>query len=96
MKWYLETGPEGDIVVSTRIRLARNLAELPFPAHMTQEQTRRVIASTHDALLSADAETVNNFEFFEMERLTPARAMSLAERHLVSPEFARDREGRAL
>ncbi|MDR3644371.1 MAG: protein arginine kinase, partial [Clostridia bacterium] len=71
-------------------------AELPFPAHMTQEQTRRVIASTHDALLSADAETVNNFEFFEMERLTPARAMSLAERHLVSPEFARDREGRAL
>lgn len=96
MKWYLETGPEGDVVISTRIRLARNIADLPFPSHMSDEQVRKVIGEVHDALFSANEKIPENFDFFEMERFTPARAMSLAERHLVSPEFARERDGHAL
>lgn len=96
MKWYLETGPEGDVVVSTRVRLARNISDVPFPCKMTPEQRRRVSESAKEALLAGNAGMSDDFEYIDMQRLTPARAMSLAERHLVSPEFAKEREGRYL
>lgn len=95
MKWYLETGPEGDVVVSTRVRLARNVADLPFPSHMSGEQAERVKRGVKDALFAAPG-AADAFDYYDMERFTPARAMSLAERHLISPEFAQDRDGRAL
>jgi protein arginine kinase len=78
MKWYLETGPEGDVVISSRVRLARNIAEFPFPCKLTPEQQKEVITVAKGALLSDNS------------------AMSLAEKHLISPEFAQQREGRAL
>ena len=31
-KWYVDKGEQGDIVLSTRVRLARNLEEFPFHA----------------------------------------------------------------
>ena len=31
MKWYMGLGNQGDIVLSTRVRLARNLEDYPFP-----------------------------------------------------------------
>lgn len=96
MKWYQETGPEGDVVISSRIRLARNIAEFPFPCKMTPEQYRQVNDKAREALLGADEEIHNDFEFIDMQKLTPARALSLAEKHLVSPEFAQQRDGRAL
>ena len=40
--WYTTHAPEDDIAVSTRIRLARNLSGLPFPARMTPEQRREL------------------------------------------------------
>ena len=95
MKWYLETGPEGDVVISTRIRLARNIADFPFPCKMTTEQARTVIDKASAALLDRPAGG-GRFELIEMQKLTPARAMSFVEKHLVSPEFAQQREGRAL
>ena len=33
-KWYIEKGDQGDVVLSTRIRLARNLEEYPFPVRL--------------------------------------------------------------
>ena len=62
-KWYIENGDQGDVVISTRVRLARNLEEYPFPCRLT---------------------------------VTRSQAVSLAERHLVSPEFVSDRAGRGL
>ena len=96
MKWYLETGPQGDVVISTRIRLARNIDETPFPFRMTKEQAETIVRNVKDALFSSDPAIPENFEFFEMESMTPARAMSLAERHLISPEFAQQRQSRGL
>ncbi|MFO7161567.1 MAG: protein arginine kinase [[Clostridium] cellulosi] len=94
MKWYLETGPEGSVVISTRIRLARNIADIPFPCRMTKEQSAEVIERARAALFGSDLS--GKFDFIDMQKLTPARAMSLSEKHLISPEFAANREGRGL
>ncbi len=92
-KWYIEKGVEGDIVLSTRIRLARNLDEYPFPARLDKKGKRKVSELVRDALL---CDNTGSFSYIEMNSLTPSQAVSLAERHLISPEFTTDREGRGL
>jgi protein arginine kinase len=96
MKWYLETGPQGDVVISTRVRIARNIVDYPFPCKLSPEQGEQVIEKARAALLDGGEEAASRFDFIDMQKLTPARAMSLSEKHLISPEFARNREGRAL
>ena len=92
-KWYIEKGDQGDIVLSTRIRLARNLREEPFPIKLDAQGKNRVNALIRAAVFENDQ---NDFSFIEMKDLSRGQAVSLAERHLISPEFAAKKEGSAL
>lgn len=94
MKWYLENGPMGDVVISTRIRLARNISDFPFPCKLNPAQKKQINEKIKDS--AAGNEATRSFEYTDMQKLTPAHAMSLSEKHLVSPEFAQNRDGRAL
>ncbi len=94
-KWYLSAGSEADTVVSTRIRLARNLAGIPFPSHMTDDQLAQVNQTVRDALFS-DKEASQRFKYIEMETLPDITAMSMVERHIISPNFAENRRGKVL
>jgi protein arginine kinase len=80
------------IVLSTRIRLARNLKDHPFPARLSVAEKKQVNAAIRDALLDTDC----GLRYLEMNELSPVEAVSLAEKHLISPEFASNAEGRAL
>ena len=42
IKWFEKSGKEGDVVISSRIRLARNLQKIPFPIRMNEQQKRQV------------------------------------------------------
>ncbi len=91
-KWYIEKGDQGDVVLSTRIRLARNLDEYPFPCRLDIDGKNKVNALIKSVLFENDA---NNFSYIEMKDLTRQQAVSLAERHLISPEFAAKKDGSA-
>ena len=43
MNWYLENGKDSDIIVSSRIRLARNIKDFPFKIKMTKEDKERLL-----------------------------------------------------
>ena len=92
-RWYLGVGEQSDIVVSTRIRLARNLNEYPFPNKLNTKSRTALNSIIKDAV-----ETDNRFDlrFVEMKSLARFEAASMAERHIISPEFASDHDGRAL
>lgn len=92
-KWYIEKGDQGDVVLSTRIRLARNLREEPFPIKLDVAGKNRVNALIRSAVFENDQ---NDFSFIDMKDLSRRQAVSLAERHLISPEFAAKKEGSAL
>lgn len=92
-KWYIEKGDQGDVVLSTRIRLARNLDEFPFPSRLDAEGKNRVNSLIKTALFENDSK---DFSYIEMKDLTRRQAVSLAERHLISPEFAAKKDGSAL
>src|SRR6187431_2240549 len=49
-RWLLEDGPEGDVVLSTRCRLARNLEELPFPWRAPERQRRELAQAALSAV----------------------------------------------
>lgn len=92
-KWYLGTGAQNDVVISTSIHLARNVVQYPFPARLSMQDKLKV-----NSVIKSAAETVKDyaFNYYEMKTLSQSEVVSLAERHLVSPEFASSRDGRAL
>ena len=95
-KWYLREGRESDVVLSTRIRLARNLREYPFPHRLDAAAKKEVDERIRAAMFSLGGIREDEYRYIELEKLSPAQAISLAERHTISPEFASDRSGRAL
>lgn len=95
-KWYEKSGINGDTVISTRIRLARNIQGLPFPCRMSIDDKHKTIEMVKNAILQSNTALSDRFSFIDMEKLSQEQAMSLVERHIVSPEFISDREGRGL
>lgn len=84
--WYEEKGKDGDIAVSSRIRLARNLEKYPFPGHMDEEAKKQVLGIVSEALLKSAEEA--EFRLIELSGAGALLASSLAERHLISSELA--------
>ena len=92
-KWYTAKGEHNDIVLSTRVRFARNLADFPFPCRLDAESRKEVCEKVRDAL--ADVSGIR-LHYINMSDLSEKQAVALAERHLISPEFTSGGEGRAL
>ncbi len=94
-KWYTSCGNSADTVISTRIRLARNIAGLPFPSHMNAQQIAQVNQMVKQAIIF-DEQSAKAYKYVEMETLPEITVMSMVERHIISPEFAKKRSGKAL
>lgn len=94
MKWYEKSGRDGDVVISTRVRLARNIAGIPFPGTASAEQLRRVNDMVHDALCQTAAG--KDLRRIKLDSLGSNEINSMVECHVISPEFAKNRPGREL
>lgn len=86
-KWYEEVKPQEDIVISTRIRLARNLKSFPFKEKMTQKQRVELNERVKNVLSTANLGN-NHFDYLYMQEMSEPERISLVERHLVSRSFA--------
>ncbi len=94
-KWYTSVGDQADTVVSTRIRLARNIAGIPFPSRMNAEQCAKVNVAVKEAIIT-DSDAAAKYKYIEMDTLPDITVMSMVERHIISPAFAQNRTGKAL
>lgn len=97
-KWFETDNNTSDraIVVSTRIRLARNLSDVPFPNRMIEEQRHNVVSRVEKALCNAKIGKDISLTKIDMEKLSDIEANAMAERRIISPQFAKNRQGRAL
>lgn len=95
-KWYDRSGENGDIVISTRIRLARNLNNFPFPDTASDKERNEIVKRVRASIVGSNSYIAKDFDFFMLSDISRERAVSLAEKHLVSPEFISDPAGRAL
>jgi len=94
--WYVNTGPESDIVISTRVRLARNLKKYPFPVMMNKEMGSRVVEECKDAILNNNSSISGQFEYFSMDDLNAVNKQALVEKHLISPLMLQDVHSRGV
>src|SRR5690554_7416680 len=68
--WIKNTGPENGVVLSSRIRLARNLRNIPFPHYAGERQLEEVIHLTEKALnRPAPGETLKMIRLDALDRL---------------------------
>ena len=98
-KWYQKTGLQGDVVISTRIRFARNLNDFPFPCKLNSSKKAEVVNLVKDSLkeLNKNKKIKDlKLKFVDLENLNKPQKISLVERHLISPEFIRKIDGRGL
>lgn len=75
-------------VVSSRIRLARNLADFPFPNRIESvRQAKEIIR-----IVSNAASRLGEFKLYYMDEITDSVAMSLRDDHLISEELASNKK----
>lgn len=91
-KWYGYSGEHGDVVLSSAVRLTRNIDGIPFPVRLnTNEKT-----AVNRRICSVIANQITGLRLIDMGRLYPYEAASLAELSLITPAFASSSDGHIL
>ena len=84
-EWLRGVGPEADIVMSSRVRLARNLAEFPFLSRATENDRVEIEKQIQDVL---GQNRDDGLLYCDVESLDSLDQQFLVERHLISRELA--------
>jgi len=93
-EWLRGTGPSSNIVLSSRTRLARNLDKTPFSNWANRKQLEDILAMVKGAM--QESNFLKGATFFRLKELSEVDRIFLVERHLMSPEHAKDPEYKAL
>ncbi len=97
-EWLRGLGPESDIVISSRVRLARNLADFPFTSHATEAdrtEVERILHERIDSLKNA-GEMLGESLYFNVGELPDIDRQFLVERQLISREHAESNGSRSV
>ena len=84
--WLEPGGPQSDIVLSTRVRLARNVAGRPFATRLRPEERQDLESFLKNAVLKALGP--KNITWFELGDVSEIDRRCLVERHIISRELA--------
>ena len=85
MNWYVQNGKESDVVLSSRVRLSRNIKGYPFTNRCTEEELKEIYNKIKDITPLIGY----NLKFISMEDMDDVTKQSLVEKHIISPDFAR-------
>jgi len=84
--WLLGTGPESDIAICTRVRLARNLTGFPFAPCLQEPQSRQLYEFIVGRLKQSGMP--EKLSIVDLEPVDELERSVLVERHLISRELA--------
>lgn len=83
--WTGAGGEQKEIVLCSRIRLARNFSKYPFPLKQTEESGQYVLSD-----MAAFCQNSSYLKFYDLQDIQPRDKQVLVEKHLISPEHAKD------
>lgn len=90
--WFESPGEQDDIVISSRVRLARNFDTLYFPSMMDRSGALEIMRTVRGVLEQAgEAYTV-----LSIDGLSDADRLELVEQHLISPALMKQADGAVL
>lgn len=93
MTWYIDQGPDSDVIISSRVRLARNLDRYPFPHKLDKKQARDVAKEIVEAFYGSEQDRKRHYVDVDLSTLSAEDLESLVEKRLISEDLAREKAG---
>ena len=87
-KWYEDELCDKGVVISSRIRLARNIGKFPFPVRINEEEAKAMIDEVKAALMNKRTAFAHEFDFIKVDEMGGIEKASLVESHAISPVLA--------
>ena len=81
--WYLQNGKESDVVVSSRVRLSRNLNGFNFPNRCSKEKQEEILEKIKEIVPSLGY----GLKFIKLDDLDEVTKLSLVEKNLIRKEY---------
>lgn len=94
--WMKYENSENDIVISSRIRLARNIKNYPFSLKINATQTENLINEIKTFAESERIQKEDKMDLFLTKNLSELQKRVLVEKHLISLNFENDTKNGAL
>ncbi|MBP2641931.1 MAG: putative ATP:guanido phosphotransferase [Firmicutes bacterium] len=94
--WMSGSGAEADIVLSSRVRLARNLAKVPFPNQADSGKTAVVLRELETSIDDLIQTNGKNYLWINISDLSPVERRVLVEKHIISFDLIQEPVNRAL
>lgn len=94
--WMRESGPENDIVLSTRIRLARNVDNVSFPIIAEEKDLQNVAEQISTDFANLSFRGFEKIEYIKVNELSTIEKRVLVEKHLISPYLTKAKASAAL
>ena len=88
LNWYLQSGKDSDVIISSRIRLARNISNYPFETKCNETKKEEITKLIEEAI-SGNKYGIKLLKLKDMDDVT---INSLIEKRLISPDFVRGKE----
>lgn len=88
--WIQQEGPENDIVISSRVRLARNIEDIPFPHQLDDQASKAVADKVYDGILMGNINLKEDFQLLAMKDLDQIERLNYIEKHLISPDLVKN------
>jgi protein arginine kinase len=92
--WYEQKGPLEDVVISSRVRLARNLVKYPFPHRSNNDDYIKLSTEVKNAINNISGEIL--LKYTDLEGYSENDLDFLVEKHIISPEMAQKTGARGI
>lgn len=94
MIWYDDIND--GIILSTRVRLARNIEKTPFPSHLDKAEAEKVGETLANSVLNSNSTLSNDFKLYKLRDMSSAQKTAMTEEHLISPQMIKNDNGAVL
>lgn len=94
MIWYNDLND--GIILSTRIRLARNLDKTPFPAILKKDEKEKITETLSDSIMKSNSTLSKDFKLYNLNEMSPVEKTAMAEEHLISLQMIKSNDGAVL
>lgn len=88
---WTDAGPNGDVVLSSRIRLARNVEGLPFPHRMNDAQAEQLVKQVEQGVKEINLMGLSGkVDLYRLGDISALERQVLVDKHLISPQQAQN------
>jgi protein arginine kinase len=96
LKWYEQIVPDNDVVISSRVRLARNLQTYPFSSKLEDDQAIALVNEVKQITNELSEKENRRYYACNISTLSDIDKIAMVERHIVSPLLAEKEQSTGL